>query len=303
MTEPDPEVAGMISARNSVAVLKMDLIKVRARCPGIPIIVVEGVDDKVIYSHWITRVRSDLEYEFYTCKGKDGVLKLRDAADRDLSNLSDQVFIFIDRDFDDLRDHLPSENTFMTDSYSVDNYLVDYRILDLILSVELHCDGSPATREKIVGLFNHVYDEFLEVTREYNFRLYFALVNQVKRVGQPPEKISGLAIVKIDGIEELVSPPEEVIRLEREPTDGERAACSTAFSALSPRERYRGKFALKFFMKWLDLLADEYSSKSSPLFAEIDITSRAKRQEFVVGTLASRSSLPSGFAEFVRTIQ
>ena len=153
LAEPDKSVERLKSARDNGAVLKLGLIQVRSRCPNLPIFVVEGVDDKAVYSQWVRRLQNDLRHEYYVCSGKKQVLNLHDAVGRDKGGLASNTYFFIDRDFDDLDGHRGSDSLFMTDMYSVANYLVCSGVLDDILSIELHCNGNPDLRKKILDKF------------------------------------------------------------------------------------------------------------------------------------------------------
>jgi hypothetical protein len=66
--------------------------------------------------------------------------------------------------------------------------------------------------------------------------------------------------------------------------------------------RYRGKFALKFLLKWLDCLAQEYVSRKTDLFSEIDRAHTVRNNEVTMGLLASRSKIPAGLAAFLSNI-
>jgi len=57
-------------------------------------------------------------------------------------------------------------------------------------------------------------------------------------------------------------------------TPAEFARLSEEFESLDPRSRYRGKFALAFFQRWLSELADEFSTSKLGLFAGLDVKSK-----------------------------
>lgn len=298
----DTEVQRLRSARDSVAVSKLELIGAMTRCPGIPILVVEGPDDKLVYSQWIRRIRNELSYEFYVAKGKRQTLALLDAIRRDKTGLEGKIFFFIDRDFDDLGEHEPSKYLFMTDMYSIENYLVDENLLDDVLSVEFHCNGHPELRKIIRKLFTSSYESFLEVTKEFNFRLFLSKAIPINRSGSFPERINQIAIVSLDTTQPQIRPITEVIDLEREPIEAEITIIRPLFDALNKSQRYRGKFSLLFFNKWIDLLVEDYSSKNTKYFSEIEENQRARRQELVLSSLASRSAMPAALGDFLATI-
>lgn len=161
--EDSPYLQRLRSSRNSPAVLKAKLIAFRSSEPNVIIIAIEGDDDKIIYAQWIARVRGDLVYEPFPCRGKKSVLDLKAVVERDLGNLDKNLYFFVDRDFDDLAGHKPSEALFLTDMYSVENYLVSRDVLESILKNEFHCHGRPDIRRTIIEMFDEDYSKFLKL--------------------------------------------------------------------------------------------------------------------------------------------
>lgn len=295
--ENDTYLEKLRAARSRPAVLKLEFIQLRQLLPATMILVFEGDDDKIVYFQWIMRVRPELEYEPLPCKGKKNVLSLRDSLLRDRSDLSRGVYFFVDRDFDDLMGYDPHPTTFMTDCYSTENYLVDENVLSLLLRDEFHCHARPDIRQRIVERFVRSYSEFMEVTKEVNMKIFLS-----RRLGlsvKMPDKLKFLAKVRLGKVE----PPNEPslsLKLEREPTAEEIAQYQEEFLAMEPRLRYRGKFALMFFEKWLNDLADEHAGNiAGTLFDGLERSSNVRRSEISLGGFASKSSLPRGFREFV----
>jgi hypothetical protein len=151
----DLYIEEQIAARSAAAVSKSRLLNLRSRFPSGLIIAVEGSEDKVAYSHWITRIRPTLAYEFLVCGGKPQVRQLKNAALRDLGGLGKDVIYLVDRDFDDLDGFDNAANVAMTDRYSIENFIVDNEVLELSLRIAYPCNGHPALREQICALFDH----------------------------------------------------------------------------------------------------------------------------------------------------
>jgi hypothetical protein len=107
----------------------------------------------------------------------------------------------------------------------------------------------------------------------------------------------------LDKVEHQVGTPEEVIGLTREPTPEEVETARQVFEGLEPTTRYRGKFALMFFHRWLDLLADDHAARNTILFSEIEEKARARRNEIVLASLASRSPMPAGLVQFLASVR
>lgn len=297
----DAAVAAMINARDSSATLKLALLHVRGRLPRLAIFVFEGTDDKVPYRVWTQRLRPGLAFEPLPCRGKGNVLLLRAAVERDANDLKDGVYFFVDRDFDDLRGEHPSEKTFMTETYSFENSLVSRPVLDLLLADVFHCDDSES-RARVTEDFEKDYEAFLTVTKNINRRIFVCRKAGIQ-CANLPDKIAKVANVSLNRVDALARPVAEIVRLDREPDNADQDKHGAAFDLLEPRSRYRGKFALMFFMKWLQLLADDRNSEHSQYFAAKRAGEpKIKLEEIKVGLLASYSDPPKGLSEFLSRV-
>jgi hypothetical protein len=301
-SESDSYLEHLKSGRHSPAVLKIKLIQLKADAPGVVVLVFEGDDDKVIYSQWIRRIRPDLQYEPFPCNGKDGVLTLLDAVLRDRGDLAKNVFFFIDRDYDDLRDVDPPECIFMTDRYSVENYLVTNEVLLELLKNEFHCHTKLDVRESVKDVFVRTYGEFLKVTREINRRIYVARKLRLKLKHALPTGVNAIARIELARVSKPAKAPEEIVVYFQTPDLSALALLNQEFNTLDPFTRYRGKFALSFFQRWLSLLADEFSNSQIGLFAKIDVQSRVRTAELVLSNFASKSEFPEGLVKFVKSM-
>lgn len=297
----DPLIKELIDARDRSAVLKLKLMDFRSTSPDVCVFAFEGIDDKVVYFHWIRRIAPDLIYEPFVCQGKNQVLKLKAMLDRDLSGLGRRVYFFVDRDFDELPGHDHSASIFMTETYSVENVLVDEVVLEELLKNELHCHAEADCRQAVIALFGLVYQQFLEVTKETNFRLYLARHCAIAQRSDLPNRIGQIANVELKEVGAGTMLLDVQIQLEREPTTTEQELCKPEFAALDPRKRYRGKFALLFFKRWLDLLVRDRNSNVSILFPHLQ-GDGFKATMSVLDSMAARASIPTGLSNFIRPI-
>lgn len=291
----------MRAARRSRSVLKMDLVNLRADIPERVILAFEGVHDKGVYFTWLRRARPELDYEPFPCDGKTLVLELKKVVDEDLNGLKRGVYFFVDRDFDDLRDIKPDSSIFMTDQHSIENYLVSEDVLNELLKNEFHCHAQPALRDTVIAKFSELYDEFLALTRDINFRLFCARKLGIETVAALPCKIGQLARIDLDTVATLPS-PEEAVALEREPTQAELDAMRPHFDELGGRERFRGKFALLFFLEWLRHLAASRVSGDSELFPDLPRNVKVRLHAITSETLATKSKLPEGLVAFAQSM-
>jgi hypothetical protein len=299
--EKDPQLVAMKESLKSSSVLKIAILTIRSQLDEIPIFVFEGPDDKAAYSQWIRRNSPGLAYEPLPANGKDQALKLWDSLIKDKDGLIAGIYIFVDRDFDDLKGRSPHQNLFMTERYAVENYVVCPYVLDEILKDELHCHAQPNLRRDVVNHFSQAYDSFLDIIKELNFTIYCARKLKIA-IDSLPKKISKIASVNLGGVHPATPPCDTIVELERKITIDESAEHRELFDALDPSLRYRGKFLLLFFSKWIELLASERIHKTTPLMKTAGTITKVGASTFSIGSLASRSSFPDGLESFLSRI-
>ena len=295
----EAEVEALRDARGSAAELKVRLVSLRSELPQGLIFVFEGDDDRGIYLSWFRQIDAQVRYEPFSCGGKAGVLRLWDAVKRDINGLSEDVYFFVDRDFDDLRGAVADNSIYMTDCYSVESYLVTRDVLDQILKVEFHCHSSPAVRHKVMALFETVYEQFLGVSRDYNRDLHVARTQAIELRRALPKTVSKLASVELDEVTASGVPVNQVIVTEPEITPELRDVCALQFDALDAGTRYRGKFSLAFLRAWLEKLAVERRRPGSPYFEGLNPDVKVSTEKLTLATLAARSDPPIGLAAFL----
>jgi hypothetical protein len=292
----------MKSSRKGAAVLKLELVALRSSIPNTAIFAVEGVGDKGVYFQWARAIRPRLDFEPFPCSGKKYVLKLKEIIDRDLNDLGKGVYFFVDRDFDDLQGHLPAPSIYMTDAYSIENYLVTPKVLDELLKVEFDCHAQPNRRAEVVKLFEHDYEQFLEITRDLNFRLFVARKLEIELAKELPKKVSALSKVAIGAMQPSDQQIDSLIPLDCDLDPTAVQGLEDQFSELDRKMRFRGKFAILFFMKWLELLAIDRSSNTPTHFGDIAVRCKVKHQTLTMELLASKSDHPERLADFINAI-
>lgn len=299
----DDYITSVVDAKRSQAVIKTEFIQQISSVPGnVTIFAVEGPGDRLIYYHWIKYLRSDLIYEFFQCGNKDRVLKLYDSIRTDRTDLGARVYFLVDRDFDDLQGREGNGRVFMTDKYSVENYLVTYQVLDDILKIDFHCNAAPQVRNKVNNLFKTVYEEHLTATRELNFRAYVIKQIGFSRQNEYPDSINKISKVELRAVGQTDENPEQLIAWERVLTNIEESALRKSFEKLKPEDRYRGKFALCFFIKWLQLLRTARQSDDTDLFSPLAVPKNRILGNFSMETIAPKAMPPESLKRFIATI-
>jgi hypothetical protein len=299
----DPYVNKLRAARNRPAVLKVKLAAVRSSNPGCLVFAFEGDLDKGAYYQWVKRLRPQLTYEPFPCGGKRLVLEFREMLKRDRGGLAARVYFFIDRDFDEFRGFDPDPATaFATDQYSVENYLVTREVLEELLKDEYHCHAEPSVRNACLDEFDERLGEFLAATEAINFRLFIARQNGFELKKHLPGRINAIAVVSLEGVSQVTTGPEQIIVFDEQVRLEDFEALKEQFSSLNPQKRYRGKFNLLFFMKWLELLAADRASENSVHFNTLASRRGVNTGGITIGMLASKSGVPSGLGEFLQTV-
>jgi hypothetical protein len=265
------------------------------------ILVFEGPDDKIAYAHWLRRIDPYVRYEALIKHNKAAVLKLFDALANDFTGLSKRARYFVDRDFDDLQGRDAASAIFMTDCYALENYCVNLDVLSDVLKEEFHCNGFNDARDKMLELFKDVYGEFLSETRDINLRIFLSRRLSISQDERLPNRLNQFVAVELEGVKRLAGDLGELIPLQREPSIEEVEALTPAFDELEPAYRYRGKFALMFFSRWLGLLRSERVGDASELFGAYGKSNYAVRGDFSFETLVPRAAPPTGLKEFLQT--
>lgn len=302
LADGQSQLQNLRDARNVPAVLKVKLASIRSHSPSVAVLAFEGVDDKTIYFHWLREIAPSMRYEVIICNGKGRLLDFRRLLARDVTGLKERVYFFIDRDFDGLRGHEAGEDIYVTDRYSVENYIVTREVLDEILRVDLHCHGEPTVRLAVLEVFEHVLDAFLMVTRPHNARIFTSRKLGIENKRPWPTKIGLIATVALRDVTSSQHSPQETIELAREPTEAETLQHAEEFSRLDPRLDYRGKFALMFFVRWLQLLGEDRVSSKPEVFCDTERPPFASNARLPLDSLASKSRAPTTLRPFVESI-
>ena len=278
--------------------MKTRLLNMRSKYPEGLIIAVEGADDTVVFSYWISMCNQNLAYEFLVCGGKRQIRHLNNSLHNDLTGLANEFRAIVDRDFDDLSGFLETGLVFILDRYSIENYLVDAAVINKTLKSAYHCNGEIEVRARICQIFSADYEAFLASTKELNRRIFYARRCNIRIDEFIPKSLNGFVQVTLGGTCAVDHNVAEIIPFSEELINISRATLDLEFDQLDPAARFRGKFARKFLQLWIDALSDEFRSPVLGLFAELEPGLRIQQGELSLGPLAARSDLPTGFCEF-----
>lgn len=261
----------------------------------------EGPDDRVIYYTWINKLAGNLRYEAYQCNGKKQVLQLFDILSEDETGLGNRVYYFVDHDFDGLQGRDKSERVFLTEKYSVENYVVCEKVLDDILNLSFHCNGEIALRQNVVDKFRKAYEEFLNASKDLNFRIYLARYYKIE-MANLPSSLHGYLEVHLEGVTLTGADLSSIVQLKYEPTDEQKNKAKKDFENLIPKYHFRGKFSVSFFIKWLGLLRTDRLSANPVIFSGVEAPKNSIGGDFSFNYLASKSRPPRNLENFLRNI-
>lgn len=299
----DSSVKEMINSRASDSVLKQKIEEILSDSDSGIVFAFEGNDEKIVFTKWIERIDSRIEYDIFLCQGKGNARKLSRVCDRDIEgDLKNKLFIFVDRDYDDLYGFANIENIFMTEMYSIENYICTPLTINKILQHEFPLHDEKILREDILSVFNRLFSEFLVLVKEINRKLYIASKTGVEIKGKP-DKISKICSITLGSIAPKNPPAEDTMSYQSTPSAHDLYKFSNEFNMLDMKTRYRGKFHFFFMQKWINILADSFQQRTTPWFNKFGEGYTVARSELTMGSYASKCEYPSQLPQFLDLVR
>ncbi|MBJ6369471.1 DUF4435 domain-containing protein [Snuella sedimenti] len=127
---------------------------------------IEGNDDPSFYTNFLKNIAGKkYELYFYNSKNKEGVYENYKKINWNTYN-KNKVLFFVDKDYSDILNisYVSDENIFVTKYYSIENYLVNGKILKRILIDLLHITDTE-TIKGIVKRFKKEHKEFCSLMK------------------------------------------------------------------------------------------------------------------------------------------
>lgn len=298
----DMNVKSMISAREKASVLKHKLEQFISSLDDCAIFAFEGIDEKIIYSKWISRINNYINYEFFICNGKENCKTLSNICDRDLGGDLENVYIFVDRDYDDLNGFSNLDNVFVTDRYSVENYICDVEVIKKVLREEFPFHNNINLRQRLCEKFIFLFNEFLLLSKNVNKKLFLSSISGVSIAKGKPDKINQIVFMTYDNVQKLRDPPENNIEYSKPIIESDYSNELREFENFSGAFRYRGKYNLMFMEKWILLLSNKFTERSEADFEIYESKVSVNKKELTIGGYASKSSFPTGLSEFLEKV-
>jgi hypothetical protein len=288
-----------VNAKRSPAVLRLALLQVRGRFPDLKILVFEGVDDVGVYQEWIRRFRDENWFRPLPGSGKTQLLGLlRQLVSEDSELLSDVSF-FVDHDYDGVAEADRHPNLFVTDRYSIENYLCDRRVIDEILVDELRCATDFSALDSALSAFDEFFKSLIQVLLE-PMAIYRAGVLEGIPVAKKPDKLNGSLDIELSGVRSKCSWA-EVVQFDPMPSQ----VCieeGKVYIENASGYMHRGKWLLSVVRAWLGLVYSDRKSENPSIFAFAVKALGPSPDHIPLRSLAARSSVPVGFGDFIQMI-
>lgn len=286
----------MVEAKRSPAVLRLKLVTIGARFPDHRILIFEGVDDVGVYQEWIRRFRDSEWYRPLPGAGKKQLLELLRQLREEGSPLLEHVRFFVDHDYDGVSKADVCRYLFVTDRYSIENYLCDRRVIDEILVDELRCAGDVGSLDTALNAFDAFWGALLEQLIE-PCAIYRAGVLRRLRVSKKPGKLNGAISIELREVKSAIS-WSDVVQFDPPPSQTDVTASAGVIRS-GGGFQHRGKWLLGAVRAWMALIYADRRSDQPKLFPTTVAELGPSPDQISLRSLAARSSVPSGLEEFL----
>lgn len=286
----------MREGRRTPRVALANYTTVRGKNPSKLICVFEGLEDLPYYETIFNRT-INTGFASVIAKGKDQVLGLREILLRK-KEPDANVRFFIDHDFDGLKGHIPGDDIYVTDGYSIENHLVTRDILHSLLGSEFKCtaEADYEAVDRISALFESFLERFFEIMRPVNQAIYYARTHGVE-LKNIEDRVTEYVLITLNGITpsgndyfQLIGWPEAL------PKDF--SEIEESFSKIDPHLQWRGKFIYDLFIKFLHVVKIDRTKDSPRYFVKKQGVKFDPNGE-IIRTLASLSEIPGTLTKFL----
>jgi hypothetical protein len=191
-------------------------------------------------------------------------------------------------------------------AHSVENYLASSRVVKSVLQTDLHVVGDRALLRRLIN----DYEIVVNVVMEYLLPACKLLVASVgERVGNIVVNehwikafevgVSECRLIDTQGLDGLV-------RVDQHPSDDALKRADLFFEDRQLQLWIRGKFLLVVFKAWIDAVFEDLRSAAQ----DVSRINQARQTKFAnyspatldIRSLAAKSDIPEGFAEFAALI-
>ena len=254
----DPEV--LREARDSYAVIYREVVRLYSSDRSLLLCIVEGKDGCYYnprLQQWLIMHGEGRETRFLSAKGRDNVIKVRDAVDKNEDINLLWIMYFVDKDFS--YPYNGRGDTFVTDFYSVENYYCSWGSARSIISHYIlhdHIHGELAKGlDELEGHFEAMAETFANSSLKFHA---WVIAQRSLTVGRVPlsslDKLSSISIDLKSATSALEIDDEQLSGLPFPERHPDSEAVEQKLEEISPNwgfSQVRGKQATLFVMRFL----------------------------------------------------
>lgn len=259
----------MRQARSTVQVTFAEYLKNRA--PDAQMLIFEGKNCPTFYIGKITLLLEGQKIRQLVARGKKNVLELKELVERNNSTANDEVFYFVDRDFDVHPQPGEIDRVYVTRGYAIENECIDWDSIENFMRANF--DIADSDDENALSIlksdFHMAIGHYRNATRSLNNMIFVCRRNSIRCL---PGEDAG-KFLEIDfnthSVRERLSTLDDLALALQVPTEQKAVAISQMsvsrdFDNLDWRLQWRGKYHFDFLRRFLIWAATARISGTAP---------------------------------------
>lgn len=296
----------IFEAGNAEEAIYLSLLKFKGACGRPNVLLVEGNDDVTFIDACLCRFNPEARSKIATfnCNGKGNVLRLHDLINESMEISLDNFWCFIDKDFDGMRGHAPSEKIWMTPTYSFENLLVSETVLTSLLSGEFRCNDVDGAQDmaEIISHFGIFLSSYAIALRFANLCAFHARSRDIETHSHD-NTITPTISVDFPNVKTSLSDEDILVRMgRRAPLERIQVMSSEMdFNTLDPVTEWRGKFLLAAFVAFLEALKHDRGRRNPNIFSKKAKMTFDPRTDSV-RTFSSLATLPESLKSYLKSV-
>jgi hypothetical protein len=211
------------------------------------------------------------------------------------------VRYFIDKDFDGLKGHPAGNDLYCTHTYSIENILVNLKVLKMLLQGEYRCNDENGSEDisNISELYCNRLTEFIQIIKNANQIIHYARTENLSCCSIDND-LKKYASINLEHVKPAESESElwRIVGMLSEVSLDVLASREQDFISLDPIQDWRGKYYFAFFRKFLADLKDDRGSKAPKYFKQRANMSFSPQAD-IIRPLASIVDIPQCLSIFI----
>lgn len=292
-------VDGLREGRGRAAAVFMEFSRMVKENPIILYCFFEG-DDEQYYGIRISQIRGEI-YKSFSCSGRDQVLAIREKIRKEVTYCGIRALFFIDRDY--ICKDIDDAYVYVTPTHSIENFYLDYYAVKKIVEVEFKIIPTTSEGFSCLSLFLELWNDFLscieDVTIFLSAHAKKELKDGVRNLNVSQFEIHKMIKVSLIGVEKKYS-WDDLKAIFPGGHDITQDEYKKELEAIKKDiEKYvRGKFAISFLKKFLELLLAESRNNEYKIFIKNKNSGR-KAFANVVSDFSQYAKTPACLSKFL----